>query len=88
MSKEIKVLSDLIFALPRCKKGCCMAPATRIAPYVAEGKVVAEWESCDEDGGPTIREFEYAEPLRVAAKVLQDAKMHWWDDGSLNDPKT
>ena len=83
----LAILSTLVAALPRCNKGCCLAPATRIAPYVADGVVVARWPSCDCDGGATIEEFEYAEPLRVAAKALQDAGMHWWDDGSLNDPK-
>lgn len=66
-----------------------MAPATRVAPYVdGDGKVVAELDSCDKDGGPTIREFEYAEPLRAAARVLQKAEQYWWDKGSLNAPKT
>jgi hypothetical protein len=88
MSKfsKFEALSALVFALPRCDKGCCLAPATRIAPYVAD-QFVVERPSCDRDGGPTIQEYEYAEALRVAAKVLEDAGEHWWDDGSLNKPK-
>ena len=83
---SVEVLAELVRALPRCNKGCCLAPATRVAPYHAEGRVVAEWDSCDLHGGPTIREFAYAEALRGAAQFLQANGAHWWDGDELNEP--
>jgi hypothetical protein len=81
------ILSELVAALPRCNKGCCMAPATRIAPYENEdGKVVAQWDSCDKHGGDTIQEFGYAEKLRAAAHALQANGRHWWDGDELRSP--
>lgn len=87
MTTALEALTSLVQALPRCQKGCCLAPATRIAPYGdGNGNIVAELHSCDSDGGPTIREFDYAEALRTAAHVLEAQKLEWWDPGSLNPP--
>lgn len=85
-SPGMEALAELVRALPYCNKGACLAPATRVAPYYADGKVVAEWDSCDRDGGPTIREFEYADALRAAAQLLESEKLYWWDPGSLDPP--
>jgi hypothetical protein len=84
----LSVLATVLETLPRCQKGCCLAPATRIAPYKdGDGNVVVEMESCDLDGGPTIREFDNAEAVRAAAQLLEGADLQWWDLGSLNAPR-
>lgn len=85
-----KALEAVLDGLPKCEKGLCRAPATRVAKYTWKGQPSdIKCPSCDEHGGESETDFLYAEPLRqVIADMRAAGFTCWWDEGDSIRPPT
>ena len=90
--KDVRSIEQIMDAVPRCSKGCCLTPATRLARYRCSasaedgGDLYVEQPSCDNHGiDEGARDYSYAEALRAAETTLVAAgRSPWWigEDGS------
>jgi hypothetical protein len=88
---ELDLLERVLSVVPRCVKGCCLKPATRVADYgVASLDRLVQQDSCDGHGvDETARDRPYAEALRAAEAALVAAgRPPWWiQDGGNRPPR-
>lgn len=85
---ELDLLEAVLEFVPRCSKGCCMTPATRVAGYGSSGlDGLLEQPSCDRHGiDDGARDYPYAEALRAAETALAAADCPpWWRDDGRED---
>lgn len=75
---------DWAGTLPKCEKGCCIAPASRFASYYStyDGlrRAVAHMPSCDRHGTDPLTPYPHADALRAAEARLREAGLAWWLD--------
>lgn len=66
----------------KCRKGACIAPATRFASFHnREGKIVEDGNCCDAHGGDPSYDLPNAGHVRLAAAIIEEDGGQWWHDG-------